>query len=156
MARRKKEEEMVVAADYFIARRAVWRWKKCLHARIKASVLADQHNAKVVLRVSFNHWSKGTSVSLGREKVQATTAEEFHQRSTKSRYLRQWRKYVILQDAERQEQCRLLLRRQRSSRLRRNFKTWKHQVLTKVYSIVLFYYTMSFFCSVLLYYVILL
>ena len=156
IARRNKEEQMVVAADRFIARRAVWMWKRCLHARIKASVLADQHNAKVVLRVSFNHWSKGTSVSLGREKVQATTAEEFHQRSTKSRYLHQWRKYVILQDAKRQEQCRLLLRRQRSSRLRRSFKTWKHQVLTKVYSIVLCYYTMSFYCSILLYYVILL
>lgn len=137
IARRNKEEEMVVAADRFIKKRAVWMWKRCLHARIKASVFADQHNAKVVLRVSFNHWNKGTSSSLGREKVQATTAEEFHQRSTKSRYLCRWRKYAILQDAKRQEQCRLLLKRQRSSTLRRSFKTWKHQVLTKLYSIIL-------------------
>ena len=137
IARRSEEEKMVVAADRFIAKRALWVWKRCLHARIKASMLADRHNAKVVLRVSFNHWSKGASASLGREKVQATAAEEFHQRSTKSRYLSRWRKYVILQDAKRQEQCRLLLRRQRSSRLRQSFKTWKHQVLTKVYSVIL-------------------
>ena len=147
IARMNREKEMIVAADHFTAKSALQMWKRCLHAMVRASVLAGQHHAKVVLRASFNHWRKEASSSLSRGRTRATTAEEFHQRSTKSCYLRQWREYLILQEARRQEQCRLLLKRQRGSRLHRSFRTWTHQVHTysvECNTIVVYYYTMPY------------
>lgn len=147
IARMNREKEMIVAADRFTAKSALQMWKRCLDARIRASVLAGQHRAKVVFRASFNHWRKEASSSISRGRTRATTAEEFHQRSTKSRYLWQWRKYHILQEAKRKEQCRLLLKRQRGSRLHQSFRTWTHQVHTysvECNTIVVYYYTIPY------------
>ena len=128
ISRKNREKDRIMAADCFTVKSAMEMWKRCLDARIRASVLAGQHRARVVIRTSFHHWREETSSSLSREKMGATTAEKFYQRSIKSRCLRQWRKYLILQEAKRQEQCRLLLKRQRGSRLHRSFRTWRHQV----------------------------
>ena len=122
------EKEMIVAAKHSTLKNAMKTWKRCFHAKTRASALADQHHSTSVLRASFLHWRERACSSVNHERMKLKTAEDIYQRSAKARCLRQWRKYLIVKEAERQEQCRLLVKRRKASRLKQSFRMWKHQV----------------------------